>query len=67
MPAKMATPGLFKITVFCDKDYVVLSPVDAVTEKILSRDSNYIVDMFMGSKLGNCYISMRDVITISIL
>ena len=47
MPAKMATPGLVKIMVFWNKGYDVIIPVDDVTNKIISRDSNYIVDGFM--------------------
>ena len=54
MSAKMAAPGLLKI-------------MDDVTNKILSRDSNYIVDVFMWPEFGNCGFSMREVITISIL
>ena len=67
MSAKMATPGLLKITVFWNKGYDVIIPVDDVTNKILSRDSNYIVDVFMWPKFGNSSISMREVITTSIL
>ena len=67
MSAKMATPGLLKITVFWNKVYDVIIPVDDVTNKIPSRDSNYIVDLFMWPKFGNCSISMREVITTSIL
>ena len=67
MPVKMATPGLLKITVFWNKGYDVIISVDDVTDKILSRDSNYIVDVFMWPKFGNCSISMRKVITTSIL
>ena len=47
MSAKMATPGLLKITVFWNKGYDVIISVDEVTNKILSRGSNYIVDAFM--------------------
>ena len=47
MSAKMATPSLLKITVFWNKGYNVIIPVDDVTKKILSRDSNYIADVFM--------------------
>ena len=61
--AKMATPGLLKIKVFWKRGY----EVDDVTNKILSRDSNYIVDVFVRPKFGNCSISMREVITTSIL
>ena len=67
MPTKMATPGLLKIMVFWNKGYDIIISVDDVTNKILSRDSNYIVDVFMWPKFGNYSISMREVITTSIL
>ena len=67
MPARMANPGLLKVTVFWNKGYDVIIPVNDVTNKILSRDSNYIVDVFMWSKFGNSSISMKQVITTSIL
>ena len=67
MSAKMATPDLFKTTVSWNKGYDVIIPVDDVTDKILSRNSNYIVDMFMWLRFGNSSISMGEVITISIL
>ena len=56
MSAKLATPGLLKITVFWNKGYDVIISVDDVTDKILSSDSNYIVDVFMWPKFGNCSI-----------
>ena len=61
MSAKMATPGLCRITVFWSKGYDII-PVHDVTNKILSRDSNYIVDVVMWPKFGNFSISMREVI-----
>ena len=64
MSAKMATPGLLKITVFWNKGYDVIIPVDDVTNKILLRDSNYVIDVFMWPKFGNSSISMREVISI---
>ena len=67
MSTKMATAGLLKITVFRNKGYDVIIPVDDGTNKILSRDLNYIVDVFIWPKFGNCSISMREVITTSIL
>ena len=67
MSVKMATPGLLKITVFWNKGYDVIISVDDVTNKILSRDSNYIVDVVMWPKFGNSSISMREVIITSIL
>ena len=44
MPAKMASPGFLKLTVFWDKDYDVIIPVNDITKKILLCDSNYIVN-----------------------
>ena len=63
----MANPDLLKTTVFWNKDYDVIIPVDGVTNKILSHDSNYMVDVLMWPKFGNSSISMREVITTSIL
>ena len=45
--AKMAMPGLFKITVFLNKSYDVIISVDDLANKMLSHDSNDIVDVFM--------------------
>ena len=67
MSTKMATSGLLKKTVFWNKDYDVIISVDDVTNKILSYSSNYIVDVFMWPQLGNCNISIREVITALIL
>ena len=67
MSAKMATPGLLKITVFWNKGYDVIISVHDVTNKILSRDSNYIIDVVMWPKFGNSSISMREVIITLIL
>ena len=47
MSAKMVTPGFLKIIVFWNKGYDIMIPVDDITNKILSHDSNYIVDLFM--------------------
>ena len=57
MSAKMATPGLLKATVFWNKVYDVIISVDDVTIKILSRDSSFIVNVFMWPKFGNYSIS----------
>ena len=67
MSAKMATPDLLKTTVFWNNGYEVITPVHDVTNKILSRDSNYIVDVVMWPKFGNSSISMREVIITSIV
>ena len=67
MLAKMATPGLLKITVFWNKGYDVIISVDDINNKILWHDSNYIVDVVMWPKFGNYSISMREVNITSIL
>ena len=67
MSAKMATLGLLKIKIFWYKGYDVIIFVYDVTNKILSRYSNYIIDVAMWQKFGNFSISMRKVIIISIL
>ena len=67
MSAKLATPGLLKIMVFWNKGYDVIIPVDDITNKLLSRGSNYIVDVFMWLKFVDLSISVREVIITSIL
>ena len=67
MSAKMATPGLLEIMVFWNKGYDALIPVNAVTYKTFSGDSNYIVNVFMWPKFANSSISMRKVIATSVL
>ena len=67
MSAKMATPGFRKIKVFWKKGYDVIIFVNDVTNKILSCDSNYILDVVTWPKFGNSIISMREVIIISSL
>ena len=47
MSAKVATPDLLKITVFWNKDYHVIIPVDDVINKSLSCGLNFTVDVFM--------------------
>ena len=61
MSEKMATWDLLKIKAFWNKDYGVITFVYDVSNNILSRESNYIVDMVMWPKLGNYDISMREV------
>ena len=64
---KMAAPGLLKVKIFWNKGYDVIIPVNDVTNKTLSGNSNYVVDMFMWSKFRDSSISLRKVITASIL
>ena len=47
MLAKMAAPALVKIKVFLNKGYYVIYFAYGATNKILSHDSNYIVDVIM--------------------
>ena len=67
MILKLATLSLLKIEVFWNKGYDAIISVHDVTNKILPSDLNYIVDMAMWSKFGNFSISMREVITTSLL
>ena len=67
MSAKMATLGLLKIMIVWKNRYDIIIPVDDVANKILSRDSNFIVDVFIWPTFGNSSISMKDIITTSIL
>ena len=67
MPAKIATPDLLKIKIFWNKSYDIIISVHGVTSKFLSCDYNYIVDVAMWPKFGNCNISMKKVIITSIL
>ena len=45
MSAKMATLAFLKIKLLWNKGYGVIISVHDVSNKILSRDSNYIVDV----------------------
>ena len=67
LSAKLATLDLLEIKVFWNKVYDVIISIHDVINKILSRESNYIVDTVLWSKFGNSRISMREVVKISIL
>ena len=45
--SKVATVGLLKIKVLWNKGYDVIISGNGVTNKLLSRDSNYTVDLVM--------------------
>ena len=47
MSTKMATPSLLKIKFFRNRGYDIIISVHDVTNKILSRDSNYIIEVVM--------------------
>ena len=63
----MATSSPLEITLLWSKGYDVIIPTDDVTNKILSSDSNYMVEMFIWPKFGNSSISMRKVNTTLVL
>ena len=67
MSAKMANRGLIKIMIFWNKGHDVIIPDNDVTSKILSCDLSCIVHVSMWPKFPNSSISMRDIITTSIL
>ena len=66
MSIKLPTVALLKIKVFWNKDYDVTISVHDVTNKILARDSNYIVNVVMCPKFGNSGSSMAEVIITSV-
>ena len=47
MSAKMPNPGIRKIKIFRKKGYDVIIYVNGVTNKTLSRDSSYTVEVVM--------------------
>ena len=63
----MTTLGLLKIKVFWNKVYDIMDSVYDVTNKILSRDPNNIIDAVMWPRFGNSNISVGEVIITSIL
>ena len=67
MSAKLATLGLAKIKLFWSKGYDAIISAYDVTNKILSCESNYIVDVIMWPKSGNFNISIKEVMITSIL
>ena len=66
MSAKMATTELLKIKLFRKKAYDVILSAHDLTNKILSRDSNYNINIVMWPKFGNSSISVIEVIITSV-
>ena len=64
--AKMATLSLFKIKLYWNRGYDVIISVHDVN-KILSLESNYIVDVVMWPKFRNSIIFASEVMITSIL
>ena len=67
MSAQMDTLGLLKIEVFWNKGYDVITHVHDFTNRFLSPDSNYFVDVIIWPKFGYSRITMTEVTTISVL
>ena len=67
LSVKLATLGLLKIKVTWNKGYDVIVSVHGVTNKTVSCDSNYIVDVVIWPKFGNSSVFMTEVIKTSIL
>ena len=67
MSGKLVTLGVHKIKLFWRKSRDVKIYVHDISNKILSRNSNYVVDVVMWQKFSNSTISMREVIITSIL
>ena len=64
---KLASLDFLKIKLLSNNGSDVIIPAHDVASKILSYDSNYIVDVVMWPKFCNSSISMREVIITSIL
>ena len=67
MSGKLTSPGLLKIKMFRSKVYDIIILDDDFANKILSHDSNYVVDVAVWLKFDNSSISIREVIITSIL
>ena len=67
MAAKIAAPALLKIKLFWNKGYYVIYSVYDFANKIVSHDSNYIMDVVMWRKFVNCSICIGEVIITSVL
>ena len=62
MSPKWAALGLPKLKEFCNKGYDITNYIYDVTIKIISRDSNYILDVVTWPKFGSSSITRREVI-----
>ena len=67
MSAKVAMLGLLETKLFLNRGFDVIKSVHDVINKILLRNSNYVVDVNMWPKFGNSRVSMREVIVTSVL
>ena len=67
LSAKLTTPGFLRIKPFWNKGFDDIISVHDVINKILSLDSNHIVNVVMWPKFGNSSVSRREVIITLIL
>ena len=67
MSAKIATQGLLRIKIFLKKVYDAITFFLDVKKKMLSQNSNCIVDVVMWPKFGNSSVYIREAIIDSIL
>ena len=63
---RFVAEATFKIKVFWNKGYGVIISAYEATNKILSYDSVYIINVVVWLKFGNSSTSMREVIITSI-
>ena len=67
MSVNLTTPSLLKRKILRNESYDVIIFDYGATKKVLSRDSDDIVDLVLRPKFGNSSVSVREVIIISIL
>ena len=67
MPAKFDIPGFLEIKEFWNERYNDIIFIYDATNKILSCESNYVLDAVIWPKFVNSSISMREVIITSII
>ena len=67
MLPNLANLGLLKLKVFWNKGYDIIIFVHGVTNKILSCDSSYLVDLVMWPKFGKIEVMMGKVMIKTIL
>ena len=56
MSAELATLGLLQIKVIWNKIYDVIMSLYDITNKILSRNSDYIIEVVMWPNFGNSFL-----------
>ena len=67
IPTKVVTLRLLKIKVYWSKGYDIIISFHDITNRILSHDSNYIVEVVMWPKSNNSSISITEFIITSTL